>query len=184
MNYMKTLIIHPDDKSTDFLCPIYQTIEDKTVLRNGVTKKEVAEQIKLHGRIIMLGHGSPYGLFAVGQFETDNSFIIDSTLTDILAEKDENIYIWCHANQFVEKHNLKGFYTGMFVSEILEALYCDLPLVEQKLVDESNDGFSKIVSNYVNDSKSTIYNKTLDEYQVIANNNLVAAYNIVRIYSK
>jgi hypothetical protein len=72
----------------------------------------------------------------------------------------------------------------MFVSEILEALYCDLPLVEQKLVDESNDGFSKIVSNYVNDSKSTIYNKTLDEYQVIANNNLVAAYNIVRIYSK
>ena len=184
MNYMKTLIIHPDDKSTDFLCPIYQTIEDKTVLRKGLTKKEVAEQIKLHNRIIMLGHGSPDGLFAVGQFDTDNSFIIDSTFTDILAEKDENIYIWCHANQFVEKHNLKGFYTGMFVSEILEALYCDLPLVEQKLVDESNDGFSKIVSNYVNDSKSTIYNKTLDEYQVIANNNLVAAYNIVRIYSK
>jgi hypothetical protein len=184
MNYMKTLIIHPDDKSTDFLCPIYQTIEDKTVVRKGLTKKEVAEKIKIHNRIIMLGHGSPDGLFAVGQFETDNSFIIDSTLTEILAEKDENIYIWCHANQFVEKHNLKGFYTGMFVSEILEALYCDLPFVEQKLVDESNDGFSKIVSNYINESKSTIYNKTLDEYQAIANNNLVAAYNIVRINSK
>jgi len=181
---MKTLIIHPVDKSTDFLCPIYQTIEDKTVLRKGLTKKVVAEQIKLHDRIIMLGHGSPDGLFAVGQFETDNSFIIDSTFTDILAEKDENIYIWCHANQFVEKHNLKGFYTGMFVSEILEALYCQLPLVEHEVVDESNDGFSRIVSKYINDSKSTIYNKTLDEYQVIANNNLVAAYNIVRIYSK
>ena len=181
---MKTLVIHAEDSSTDFLCPIYQTIEDKTVLRKGVTKKEVAEQIKVHDRIIMLGHGSPEGLFAVGQFKTDNAYIIDSSLSEILAEKEENVYIWCHANKFVEKFDLKGFYTGMFVSEILEALYCDLPLVEQKVVDESNDGFSKIVSNYVNHSKSTIYDKTIEEYQIIANNNLVAAYNIVRIYSK
>jgi hypothetical protein len=181
---MKTLVIHAEDSSTDFLCPIYQTIEDKTVLRNGFTKKEVAEQIKVHDRIIMLGHGSPEGLFAVGQFKTDNSYIIDSSLTDILAEKEENVYIWCHANQFVEKHNLKGFYTGMFVSEILEALYCQLPLVEQEVVDESNDGFSRIVSKYINDSKSNIYSKTIEEYQDIANINLVAAYNIVRIYSK
>jgi len=39
-----------------------------------------------------------YGLFAVGQFETDITFIIDSSLTDILADKEENVYIWCHAN--------------------------------------------------------------------------------------
>ena len=181
---MKTLVIHPDDKSTDFLCPIYQTIKDKTVLRKGFTKDEIKEQIKIHDRIIMLGHGSLDGLFAVGQFKTDNSYIIDSSLTDILTEKEENVYIWCHANKFVERFDLKGFYTGMFVSEILEALYCDLPLLEQRVVDESNDGFSKIVSNYINDSKSTIYNKTIEEYQAIANNNLVAAYNIVRINSK
>jgi len=181
---MKTLVIHPDDKSTDFLCPIYQTIEDKTVLRKGFIKEEVAEQIKAHDRIIMLGHGSPDGLFAVGQFKTDNAYIIDSSLTDILAEKEENVYIWCHANKFVEKFDLKGFYTGMFVSEILEALYCQLPLVEQEVVDESNDGFSRIVSNYINESKSCIYNKTIEEYQIIANRNLVAAYNIVRLNSK
>jgi hypothetical protein len=181
---MKTLVIHAEDSSTDFLCPIYQKIKNKTVVRKGTSKEEVAEQIKVHDRIIMLGHGSPEGLFAVGQFKTDNSYIIDSSLSDILAEKEENVYIWCHANKFVEKFNLKGFYTGMFVSEILEALYCELPLVEQKVVDESNNGFSRIVSNYINDSKSTIYNKTIEEYQVIANKNLVAAYNIVRINSK
>ena len=181
---MKTLVIHAEDSSTDFLCPIYQNIKDKTVLRKGFSKVEVAEQIKVHDRIIMLGHGSPEGLFAVGQFKTDNSYIIDSSLSDILAEKEENVYIWCHANKFVEKFDLKGFYTGMFVSEILEALFCDLPLVEQRVVDESNDGFSKIVSHYINDSKSTIYNKTIEEYQAIAKNNLVAAYNIVRINSK
>jgi len=181
---MKTLVIHPDDKSTDFLCPIYQTIKDKTVLRKGFAKEEVAEQIKIHDRIIMLGHGSPDGLFAVGQFETDNSYIIDSSVTDILADKEENVYIWCHANKFVEKFELKGFYTGMFVSEILEALYCQLQLVEQEVVDESNDGFSRIVSKYINDSKSSIYSKTIEEYRIIANGNLVAAYNIVRLNSK
>ena len=180
---MKTLVIHPDDKSTDFLCPIYQTIQDKTVLRNGFTKDEIKEQIKEYDRIIMLGHGSPDGLFAVGQFKTDNSYIIDSSSTDILAEKEENVYIWCHANKFVEKFDLKGFYTGMFVSEFLEVVYCQLPLVEDDVINESNNGFSSIVSKYVNDSKSVIYKKVLEEYQIIANRNIVAAYNIERLFS-
>jgi hypothetical protein len=179
---MKTLVIHAEDSSTDFLCPIYQTIEDRTVLRKGFTKNEIAEQIKIHDRIIMLGHGSPDGLFSVGQFETNNSLIIDSSLITLLAEKEENIYIWCHAKEFVERYNLKGFYTGMFISEFLEVVYCQLPLVEDDVIDESNDGFSSIVSKYVNDSKSVLYKNTVEEYQIIANRNIVAAYNIERLY--
>ena len=179
---MKTLVIHAEDSSTDFLCPIYQTIENKTVLRHGNTKNEIAEQIKIHDKVIMLGHGSPEGLFSVGQFETDNSLIIDSSLISLLAEKEENIYIWCHANKFVERYNLKGFYTGMFVSEFLELVYCQLPLLGNDVIDESNDGFSSIVSKYVNDSKSVLYKNTVEEYQIIANRNLIAAYNIDRLY--
>ena len=179
---MKTLVIHAEDSSTDFLCPIYQTIENKTVLRHGNTKNEIAEQIKIHDKVIMLGHGSPEGLFSVGQFETDNSLIIDSSLISLLAEKEENIYIWCHANKFVERYNLKGFYTGMFVSEFLELVYCQLPLLGNDVIDESNDGFSSIVSKYVNDSKSVLYKNTVEDYQIIANRNLIAAYNIDRLY--
>lgn len=179
---MKTLVIHAEDSSTDFLCPIYQTIEDKTVLRKGVSKNEISEQIKIHDRVLMLGHGSPEGLFSVGQFKTNNSLIIDSSIASLLAEKEENIYIWCHANKFVERNNLKGFYTGMFVSEFLEVVYCELPLVEDDVINESNDGFSSIVSKYVNDYKSVLYKNTLEEYQIIANRNLVAAYNIDRLY--
>ena len=179
---MKTLVIHPKDLTTDFLCPIYESIECKTILRSGLSKNEVAEQISVHDRIIMLGHGSPNGLFAVGQFTCGNSYIIDNSLVKLLAEKDENIYIWCHANKFVENRNLRGFYTGMFVSEILEAIYCDLPLVDQKLVDESNNEFSRIVSRYINHSKSDIYKNVLQDYQVIAAKNLIAEYNLRRIY--
>jgi hypothetical protein len=113
----------------------------------------------------MLGHGSPDGLFSVGQFETDNSLIVDSSLISLLAEREENIYIWCHANKFVERYNLKGFYTGMFISE-------------DDIIDESNNAFSSIVSKYINESKSVIYKKVLEEYQVIANRNIIAAYNL------
>ena len=96
----------------------------------------------------------------------------------MLAEKEENIYIWCHAKEFVERYNLKGFYTGMFISEFLEVVYCKLPLVEDDVINESNDGFSSIVSKYVNNSKSILYKNTVEEYQIIANRNLVAAYNL------
>ena len=120
------------------------------------------------------------GLFAVGQFKTDNTFIIDSSLTDILADKEENVYIWCHANKFVEKFDLKGFYTGMFVSEIIEALYCQLQLVEQDVVDESNDGFSRIVSKYINNSKSSIYIKTI--FQFNTSFNTICSCSFVRCF--
>ena len=129
-----------------------------------------------------MGHGSPDGLFSVGQFETDNSLIVDSSLISLLTKKEENIYIWCHANKFVERYNLKGFYTGMFISEFLEVVYCQLPSVEDDIIDESNNAFSSIVSKYIDESKSVIYKKVLEEYQIIANKNLVAAYNIERLF--
>ena len=59
---MKTLVIHPEDKSTDFLSPIYAPITNKTVIKGGIYKSELQGLIESHDRIIMLGHGAPYGL--------------------------------------------------------------------------------------------------------------------------
>jgi hypothetical protein len=70
----------------------------------------------------------------------------------------------------------------MFVSEFLEVVHYELPLVEDDVIEESNYGFSSIVSKYVNSSKALIYDKVLEDYQQIANKNLVAAYNIERIF--
>lgn len=64
---MKTLVIHPKDKSTDFLKPIYHG-RNWTVITGG-TKQEVRDAIDEHDHIIMLGHGTPQGLLAVGQFK-------------------------------------------------------------------------------------------------------------------
>lgn len=112
---MKTLVIHPFDVTTGFLSVIYENKRDWTVIDTNPSKKFLKEQIKNHNRIIMLGHGSEDGLFGF------NRLIIDSTLVYLLREK-QCVCIWCNANMFVEKYGLKGFYTGMIVSDYEEAV--------------------------------------------------------------
>lgn len=179
---MKTLIIHPTDPSTFFLDIVYAPIEDKTLVTGNMTKREVNELIKTHDRIMMMGHGSPSGLFSVGQFTNSYGLIIDHTTVPLLREKQENIFIWCNADQFVDRYELKGFYSGMFISEVGEANYCGLPWTEQDQVDESNYGFCNIIAKYINETKDIIHENVTKEYGVIAENNPVALYNNNRLY--
>jgi len=179
---MKTLIIHPKDRSTDFLKPIYAGIPDQTVITGGTTRKELHELIRSHDRIIMMGHGYPGGLFSVGQFPA-SGVIVGPEEVEHLRGK-ENIFIWCNADQFVKRNRLKGFSTGMFISEVGEANWCGLPGTQQDEVNESNDTFSQFMSEGLNeglgarDLKETIR----DRYGVLADINAVAAYNNERIY--
>ena len=145
----KTLVIHPSDSSTDFLKPIYSGLENAVVLTGGLTKEEVREAIEKSDRVIMLGHGSPFGLFSVGRFQSTNGYIIDNTMIDVLSDKPNNIYVWCHANQFVERHELNGFYSGMFVSEYGEAYYCGVKTLIGD-VELSNDLFAEVVGKNIN----------------------------------
>ena len=176
---MKTLIIHPQDASTDFLKPIYNNIEGKTVLTEG-TRKKVIEEIERHDRIMMMGHGSPSGLFSIGRF--DSAYAIDESLVELLKEK-ECVFIWCNADRFVDRHDLKGFYSGMFVSEISEANYCGF-YTDQGTVDESNNSFALWLGEVINNPLSEVYSSLLPKYQILAEDNKVAAYNQKRIYLK
>lgn len=54
---MKTLVIHPADRSTDFLCPIYEPVKNKTVITGGITKEHLRKYIRDHDRIQIMGHG-------------------------------------------------------------------------------------------------------------------------------
>jgi hypothetical protein len=193
---MKTLIIHPDDRSTDFLKPIYEHVTDATVVTGGLTKSEVNQLIEQHDRIYMMGHGSPGGLFSIGKFLPDNKRnleiadivysgwshgnIIDHTTVELLRNK-ECIYIWCNADQFVTKHNLKGLYSGMFISEVGEAHYCGLPNTPRSVVDISNDSFARWMGENVNMPLNEIYHNTMDNYEVLAMDNPVADYNAQRL---
>ena len=111
---MKTLVIHPKDSTTDFLTGIYID-KNWTVINTNTSKKILKEQIKTHDKIVMLGHGTKFGLLGF------NRLVIDSTWVYLLREK-ECVCIWCNADLFVLKYGLNGFYTGMIISEYEEAL--------------------------------------------------------------
>jgi len=139
---MKTLVIHPNDPTTDFLKAIYEDKDWKVIDYNpGV--RELKDNIKNHERIVMLGHGSKKGLFGF------DKMIIDSRLVYLLREKI-GVYIWCNANEFVEKYKLKGFYTGMIISDYIESkLYCIYTKDDQ--IFESNVLFAESIGKGIDE---------------------------------
>jgi hypothetical protein len=179
---MNTLIIHPDDRSTDFLKPIYRNITNPTLITGGVTREEIHELIKSHDRIIMMGHGSPWGLFSVGKFKVLDSYIISNEEVHLLLQKKNSIFIWCNADKFVNRHQLKGFYSGMFISEVGEASYCGLPGTSQEIVNESNDSFADMLGKIIDKPLHETYRNIKQQYKILAESNPVAKYNHERLY--
>ena len=121
------LVIHPNDRSTDFLKLIYDgkgydvvnfSIEE---LKSHPSwcKDYAMEMIEKHDKIILLGHGTPGGLLnpRVG------GYIVDDSFADILKEK-EVVSIWCYSDMFFKGNNIfnNQFHTGMIISEVLEQL--------------------------------------------------------------
>lgn len=175
---MKTLVIHPSDRSTDFLRPIYQPLKQYTVITGG-TRKEINDLINSHDRIMMMGHGAPSGLFSVGQF--DSAYAIDLHTVPLLRNK-ECVFIWCNADKFVNGFNLTGLYSGMFVSEVGEAAFMGLGVVSQRVVDESNNKFAKWLGEGMHRDLYHAYNRCMYRYEVLAETNPVAQYNADRLY--
>jgi hypothetical protein len=180
---MKTLIVHPEDSSTSFLDIVYAPIENKTVITGGVSKTELMKLIQEHDRVMMMGHGSPGGLFNTGGFHGTGAYVIDQSMVPYLKQKQNNVYIWCDADRFVETFGLTGFYSGMFISEVWEATgRGQLPGTTQEIINESNYGFVNIISKYIKEETNLIHENVTKEYGLIAENNPVALYNNNRLY--
>ena len=178
---MKTLIIHPEDASTDFLKPIYENLEYKTVIRSNTSSEELRHQIQEHEQIIMLGHGTSYGLLNVAKIG-DTYLTINSSHVEDLRSK-RCIFIWCHAQNFVDQHKLKGLYTGMFISEANELFICKDGRLEE--IDPSNDLFAEALGSCLlrhGADYQMIYEEVDHVYGALAKENMVAAYNYNRWY--
>lgn len=173
---MQTLVIHPHDESTHFLKPIYENIPNKTIITGGIWPTKVRELIEENQQIIMLGHGSPQGLFGIN---FNSNYVISSADVELLRNK-QCIFIWCHANQFVQKYNLKGFYSGMFVSEVGEALFFNLK-GDKKLINESNDVFAHMLGSVINKPLTEAFNYVKNDYGRLAETNEIAKYNNERL---
>lgn len=149
---MKTLVIHLKDKTTKFLSVLYKGKGYK-VITDRLPLSYIMEQVKKHDRIMMMGHGTPRGLIGYSHVFGDSDFI------NLLREKD-CVCIWCNADMYVQRYGIKGFYTGMFISEVGEAQYFNID-VDQDVIDYSNHLFVEELKrvldspNVLNEIKST-----------------------------
>lgn len=175
---MKTLIIHPEDKTTEFLSTIYDGMQNCVILKTKEQFKNIEDEIRNADRVICLGHGTEDGLLEI--YGMNFNYVIHSNHTELLKNK-ECIFIWCNADKFVSSYEpLNTYATGMIISETLEALYCKV-IANQNEITESNIRFANaikiglgsqnledcILNNYVGDSPlykfniENIRNKTI-----------------------
>jgi hypothetical protein len=132
-------------------------------------------------QVIMLGHGTPFGLMSVGQFPT--SYVISDRHTNGLHAGPRNVYIWCNADQFVQRHNLLSpLYTGMFVSEMGEAMLMGIDAATTSQIKQSNDAFAKAVGRALRNDVRDVSGAVKEWYGDLISDNPVAAYNWERIY--
>jgi len=182
------LVIHPDDRSTDFLKPSYEDL-NATVITQPNQMFNLQETMKNHNRIIMMGHGSPYGLFMpliegieeneYGKLQMYRTYSIDDDFAKVLENK-RIAAIWCNADGYVVPNNLHGFYTGMAISELCEADYCDVKGCDERQLHESSTTFALALKEAlkvdgpesVNIFKKIYHNP----------NNPIMVYNRQRIY--
>jgi len=161
---MNTLVIHPKDKTTDFLSLIYKdknydVVTDYETLED---KHRLKELIYEHDKIIILGHGTPMGLLNPRK----GGYIIDDSFADFLNER-EVVSIWCYSDQFFKRNNIynEQFHTGMIISETLEQLLVlgDIYLNKEQQL-ENMEFFSILVGECIDQSPEEMKDHILENY--------------------
>jgi hypothetical protein len=130
----------------------------------------------------MLGHGTPAGLLSWGE----DPYRVSYRHLEGLKDKPYNVYVWCNADKFVEDYDLHGFYTGMIVSEMGEAMICGIEKTEPVDVYESNMLFTLAVRSAAESSDPVAtarlyYNNEYREQQG-RKSNPVISYNEKHLY--
>lgn len=176
----RVLVIHPDDRSTDFLKLIYKDKDYDVITECNISRSDLKESISNHDKIIMLGHGTGDGLLNPKYFMHKyyefcaRPYIIDNTFADLLREK-ETISIWCNSDAFFRSADIKGFHTSMVVSEVSEQQFIlgKVYLNEKEQLDNMIY-FSKIVNQCIEYKPEDMKQYILTYYN---NNDPVTQYN-------
>lgn len=136
------IVVHPNDDTTRFLKPIYKDISYVDLYTekdsNSDIRRALNHKVYPGEYIMMLGHGCEYGLYA--PVSANNPFgrlIINGAHVEFL-RRHTCVAVWCHANLFAEKYNLHGLFSGMIISEMTEADWCNIPTTPEELVAENN----------------------------------------------
>lgn len=170
---MRTLFLHPTDPSTEFLNIVYADYvnnEDITIIEGTrISSHSIRAALADADRIVFLGHGTELGMLDI----LGKRYVITADDLQFFRNKPV-ICFWCNANIFAEKYGLNAFATGMFVSEVDEAVYFGLP-TDQKMIDASNILMCNILSRCAFDDPADVRNVVERGYVDV--NNPIICFN-------
>ena len=132
------LVIHPSDKTTDFLRPLYADRKEVKCVTGRESRNELGSLI-YHLRpgepVMLLGHGNESGLF---RLEEDGEYhLYVGHAMSYALRRHPVIGIWCHADRFARKEHLHGLFSGMIVSEMKEAQEYGIACSQEELDREN-----------------------------------------------
>ena len=113
------IVVHPSDPSTRMLSLIYEGIDNVTFFDSYQQRDEILSAIAAAPKdepVLLLGHGGPNGLY-----DMRYGLLIRDGDAEILRDRPNLVGIWCYASSYAYRHGLKGFFSGMFISEAPEA---------------------------------------------------------------
>ena len=136
---MTVVFSNTGDVDTRVLAALWDDIPDARVLdvrpgtpdaRRAVDSAIAAEEDAL----VLCGHGSPQGLFDPSVMARGNlaaiarnpPYLVDVRNAPSIRAR-RVVGVWCYAASFAESAGLRGFFTGMFVSNPLEASFVGCP---------------------------------------------------------
>ena len=146
LNKSDTLVIHCADRSTEMLSQVYDGKNWDVLTDGNIDKNELHQLIESHDKIVMLGHGSPHGLFN----KQGSGFVIGDEEAEFL--KDKKLFaIWCYADKFFDRHNIGNgcFITKNTPSEKWESQAAGCGNISAELMLENITYWSKLCSDIV-----------------------------------
>ena len=180
----KILIIHPKDATTYDFKQMYQNLShSQVVTSHSKNRVRLALRDTDAKVIVFCGHGTQDGLLSpsVKQgnklFDANNKrFLFDVSMLYLLKGKTV-LFFWCYANVFTQRYNLKGFASGMFISDLNECSECCVNATGEQL-NESNRLISDALKALVTHPQVETINHLefiLERYQSI--DNPIVAFN-------
>lgn len=191
---MTVIFCDCNDVDTRNLRGIWRDLDAKVIelsSNTNVSQEEIDKALEEEkDTIIICGHGSEDGCYYPNKINPYNmnldniqsllnndieNFVINSNNAHLLRDK-KVIGIWCFAAEFARKHNLKGFYSSMFISNKLEARHFKIRVRSVDEIKNSEIKFCNILNTLLingtplNQWKETITNN-------IQENNKVESFN-------
>jgi hypothetical protein len=128
---------------------IYRNLNEDTIILHNPSRAEVDAILteRPTETLLCFGHGSPRGLFS----HDFSGMLIDAESVPLLVNR-EMIGIWCYASNFGVAHNLRGFFTYMFISNQQECAFNRCGWYDNSVIFAENRLFAERINTLIREN--------------------------------